>query len=43
MYPLQVSVKYDPKNLPKLANIYTTPYLGNYVAGEYEEESGSHP
>lgn len=29
--------------LEKLANIYTTAYLGNYVAGDYEEGAGSHP
>lgn len=43
MYPIKTSAPYNPDFLPKLGNIYTTPYLGNYVAGVYEEGSGSHP
>lgn len=43
MYPIKTSAPYNPDFLEKLGNIYTTPYLGNYVVGVYEEESGSHP
>jgi len=43
MYPIKTSAPYNPDFLEKLGNIYTTPYLGNYVAGVYEEGSGSHP
>ena len=43
MYPIKTSAKYDPKNLAKLCNVYTTAYLGNYIAGDYDEGAGSHP
>jgi hypothetical protein len=39
MYPIKTSAPYNPDFLEKLANIYTTAYLGNYVAGDYEEGS----
>ena len=43
MYPIKTPVPYNPQNLAATANVFTTAYLGNYVAGDYEEGSGSHP
>lgn len=43
MYPLKTKSKYDPSNLAATTNTYTTVYLGNYVAGDYDEGHGSHP
>lgn len=43
MYPLKTKIKYDPANLAASANIFTTVYLGNYVAGDFSEGHGSHP
>jgi hypothetical protein len=37
MYPLKINVKYDPNNLQKTANNFTTVYLGNYLPGDYSE------
>ncbi len=43
MYPIKTAKPYNPNDLANLANIYTTAYLGNYIAGDYDEGSGSHP
>ena len=43
MYPLKTKSKYDVNNLATTTNTYTTVYLGNYVAGDYDEGHGSHP
>ncbi|MDD2909289.1 MAG: S-layer homology domain-containing protein [Candidatus Gracilibacteria bacterium] len=43
MYPLKTKTPYNPDNLAATANIFTTMYLGNYVFGDYDEGSGSHP
>ncbi len=43
MYPIKTPRPYNPRDLATTANIFTTPYLGNYVAGDYDEGSGSHP
>lgn len=43
MYPIKTSALYKPAMLHTLGNIYTTVYLGNYIAGDYEEGMGSHP
>lgn len=43
MYPLKVSMKYDPSNLANLGHIYTVPYMWNYIPWEYWEFSWSHP
>ncbi|MDD3120521.1 MAG: S-layer homology domain-containing protein [Candidatus Gracilibacteria bacterium] len=42
MYPIKTNKKYDPNNLAKLGSIYTTAYLGNYIAGDTRENVGSH-
>lgn len=43
MYPLKVSMKYDPLKLADLGHIYTVPYMWNYLPWEYLEFSWSHP
>ncbi|HBY75044.1 TPA: hypothetical protein DEG21_04190 [Patescibacteria group bacterium] len=43
MYPLKTKKPYDPNNLDKLTNIFTTTYLGNYIPGDVREYVGSHP
>jgi hypothetical protein len=43
MYPIKTSKIYNPDTLSSSADVYTTVYLGNYLAGDYEEEGGSHP
>lgn len=43
MYPIRTAAKYDPSNLAATAGTYTTVYLGNYVPGDFDEGSGSHP
>ncbi len=43
MYPIRTLESYKPERLSLLGNIYTTVYLGNYIAGDYGEENGSHP
>lgn len=43
MYPIKTKVKYNPDMLASTANVYTTVYLGNYVAGDFAEGHGSHP
>ena len=43
MYPIRTLRPYDSKSLATLGSIYTTVYLGNYLAGNYDENVGSHP
>jgi murein DD-endopeptidase MepM/ murein hydrolase activator NlpD len=43
MYPIKTTKLYNPNSLNTSADVYTTVYLGNYIAGDYEEEGGSHP
>ncbi len=43
MYPIRTPKPYDPTKLATLFMTYTTVYLGNYVSGDYDENSGSHP
>ena len=43
MYPIKTRRLYDPTNLGSSLDTYTTVYLGNYLAGDYYEEGGSHP
>jgi hypothetical protein len=43
MYPIKTKTKYDSSRLAASAMTYTTVYLGNYEAGNYEEGVGSHP
>ena len=42
MYPLKTICKYDPQDLAVSSNTFTTVYLGNYIAGDFHEGSGSH-
>lgn len=42
MYPLKTTVKYNPNNLAASSNTFTTVYLGNYISGNYDENTGSH-
>ncbi len=37
MYPIKTAKKYDPSDLTKTANIYTTVYLGTYLPDDYLE------
>jgi Peptidase family M23/S-layer homology domain len=43
MYPIKTTKLYNPNTLGASTDVYTTVYLGNYLAGDYEEEGGSHP
>lgn len=39
---MKLAHKYDPSNLAKTGNTFTTVYMGNYVSGDFNEGSGSH-
>jgi murein DD-endopeptidase MepM/ murein hydrolase activator NlpD len=43
MYPIKTTKLYNSNSLGTSTGVYTTVYLGNYIAGDYEEEAGSHP
>ena len=43
MYPIKTRKLYDPTSLGSSLDTYTTVYLGNYLAGDYDEGGGSHP